>query len=867
MNLADVQKEKIGSLLIEEGIRGGATVSKAEVNDFVNDLFSDPLKIKGNPTTAVTLQQPRAQFDLPAYNNFLQGMKLDSDVLLSYLKRARIESRNLLVYNDLVMKSYMERLNTLTEEIESFNNVKETVESGGIKTSSLHYSFRQPRYVFPKVGAELNIDTAHSSAELPQVLSLSSGVSLTNSSTAVELLTDLASVFSNVEESSINNIFSSDPTPWVQNIALRGNVSTLRVRAVIELPYIEEINKLTVSPLPGVSSTITAEYASVGDNFIFVDRAEDVTQPEAFTFSPVKATRIRLTFDMSPRSVDEQYSYFTTGLTSLSLFRNIYQDEGEALFLSIDPKINDRPILSVGMKVNGSFPDNTTSKYFISINGSEPIPSTRISGDTDESMVEFSVAQKTEDPKAAVTRQLYRNRNGVDFSFLEFNNLTFNTLDTSYLPKITELWTGQNSFIERPFPDVVTRDITDAKAMFGADNKLANIIVPSEENFMPLNSDSTGSYLEVALPLQSASVYTGAMDMQTDVETLMKTGVDGVYRVSIYKSSDKENATYISPSLLSIDFTKGTTRVYITGNYAHDDSFTIAYVGKLDTSVNISSVRLHENYGRDGQEPDSTIPLSSGKYQVNYDTNSLFSTPGSGLAFTTKYVDFTGLFDYKKLRIYEAYIHVASNQASIELDRIIEVDSDVGEYISIRHLDSSTSIRLEGVSKLEGLKEGWHLISVASKPLSSHPSAIKSVLEVKDQPGVPNESPKLIFNLTETRYLTRLGVSQGPRDYVEKVNLLNDTKRYGSNEFSSVVVEGELKFIVSESGHSIIPVDRQTGGTERASIVVHYFPTNLFKDDVHSRMNLKIALENTQRTGTTLVTPSLNSIDFTIKYL
>lgn len=869
MNLKQVQFEKLTDVLIEEGIKRGVNVSPVEVKEFLNTLFDSEYRAPGSPLTVATIQEPRAQFDMDAYNDFLDNVKLDSDTLLSFVKRARLESRNLLVYNDLVMKSFLERLNVLAEEVESFNEVTQPELTGmSIKTSKFKYSMRQPKYVYPEVDAELYLDSIHNSLELPLEGFLSRGLKLEDlprSAVNIEVLADLGAIAARNEEASVLNIFSGDAQPFVYNVTMNGSLSTIQTRVTVDLPNLEDLNKLTLSPLQGTSSSITVEYASQGDNFIFLDRKENVTQPIAIQFALTTIKRVRLTYDLPAKEISNNQSFFTMGLTSLGLFRNVYKDSGSALFLGINPNINDHPILSVNMKVNGSFPNNTTSRYFVSINGSDPIPNTRISGDEDESVVEFSVAQKTEDPVAAVERELFRTRNGVDFYFLNFDNHDFDTSeDRTYIPKITELWDGQNSFIERPFPDVVTRNITDAIVRFGADNKQSVIQVPLEQDFMPLQTDDTGTYIELLLPLSYMSRTTTAVDLDTDVRELMKTEQHGLFKVTKYKSNDKESAEIVQN--LTID-TNHPDRVYLSGTFEFDDSFSVSYLGNLDNKVRISNARLHNEYGSQGQDESNTIPLSSGRFQINFDTNQIFSTPGSGLSNTVKYIDFTGLFDFTKIRIYEAYIYIPQGVSSVTLDRTINIDTDAGEYVSMNNMDTGRTLRLEGLSVLNNIESGWYLMTVASKPLSSHPSAIKTIMELKDIPGIPGEDPKLIFNLNESRYVQRLGVDYVPRKYVEKVKLLNETKRYGSDEFSSAIDDGKLRFIVPDSGYNVVPVDRETGGKERVSIVVNYFPTNLFKDDVHSRMNLKIDLENTEQTGTTLTSPSIEDIDFTVKYI
>jgi len=219
-----------------------------------------------------------------------------------------------------------------------------------------------------------------------------------------------------------------------------------------------------------------------------------------------------------------------------------------------------------------------------------------------------------------------------------------------------------------------------------------------------------------------------------------------------------------------------------------------------------------------------------------------------------------------KINIYEAYIYVNAQATNLQLDRTLTVDKDAGEYISIRHLTSGTTIRPEDKNLIPLLLQGWHFITVASKTLSTHPSAIKLITELRVLDS--NNTLYRLFDITQSKLISKLGPYNSPLKYVEKVRLFSETLRYGSEEFSSVISNGELKFIIPSSGNNIVPVDRErNGGIPRCAIKIMFFNSNLFTKNVHTRLNFKIDLLDKKDSNLTLHTPNISDIKFTVTYL
>lgn len=873
-NLVEVQKEKLKALLVSSAISRGVTLNPFDIEAFLKEFYSFSFRQAGTPTTIPALQQPRAQFSVESYNTFLETTQFDYDTLLSFFKRARLDARTQLVLNDVLMRRFMERLDILDGDTEIFNNIptEETIQE--IKSTTLKYPLRQAKAFYPDSTSPLNLDAINGSIGLPLLSFLSKGIDLSfleSNSPSINALVDYANIVENVELSPFSNIINTDASPWVQNLTLNGDFNTASLQVVIEFPTIEQINRIAFKPLPGVAISILTEIASIGDNYITIRTLQNLQQPGVINFSPVKVKKIRFTFTANVQEINNAKSSFLFGLTSLQINRDVYKDKGSILLKDIDPKIGDRPILSVNMKVKAEFPENISANYFISLNNQfQFIPNTKINGSTsDDSFINFSIAQTIEDPIASISREFFRRKNGVNINFLNFTSLApfLTDQDKTYIPRISELWTGQNSFIERDFPDAVNRKVTDAIVNFKNDNQFSEVLIPLEQEMLPVNKDVTETYIQLNLHLSKLITTSSTITPNTDVFALMKTEDVGLFKVTTYKSNNKENPTVINNlAYFKINY---PDRVYITGTYQFNDSFSVSYLGRLDETVLIKrgTPVLHSSTGRSGQEESDKIPLSSGRWQINFDTNQVFSTTNSGLNNTKKYLDFEGLFDFTQLKVYEAYIQVPAFTGTINLDRTLKVDREIGEYISLRGLTTESSTRLEGASVINGLNAGWYLLTVLSKPYSNQPSAIKTLFQVKDQPGLPSELPKKVFDLKESRYFSRVGTTNEPLTYVEKVKLLNETKRIGSTEFSSTIDGNMLRFIVPESGYNVLPVDIDDGGVERASMILNFFPTNLFKDNVHNRLNLKIDMFDKSNPGTTLSTGDISAIDFTFKYL
>ncbi len=204
--------------------------------------------------------------------------------------------------------------------------------------------------------------------------------------------------------------------------------------------------------------------------------------------------------------------------------------------------------------------------------------------------------------------------------------------------------------------------------------------------------------------------------------------------------------------------------------------------------------------------------------------------------------------------------YIGDTIETINLDRALDVDTEAGEFISIMHKSTGSSLQLGGKSSIQGLRKGWNILSVQSKPYSTQPSAIKNVLEAEDFGHGPTGLK--VFN-TESRFLSKFGITDEPYEYTKLVNLMHRTKARESSKFSSVRQSNQLLFIAPSNGDDVITAP----GGEKANIKVRSYPSAFHSDLGFSRLNLKIALQNTSGSSYVHRTAQINKLRFTVDYV
>ncbi len=880
MRLADIQKEKLLETLHIEALNRGITLNPFDIDHILNVIYDEPGRSAGMPLTSPVIQNAREHFDVGKYNLFISQVSQDIDVLFSFFKRNRLRSRNHLVFNDVEMRRMLNTLRRISDEADGFFKLAEG-ESDKSNTALKLLTFRDAEYTNVPGESDLLVDSDNGVITLNVKPDQSRDLDLTyleDINDAVTTIIQSNKVTRTRELNSLVNLTSTDASQWSYEVDALGDVTEASIRIDIPLQNLEEINKVALAPIPGSSYEVVIEKASANNSFTPIGRTDNLNQKKVFYFTPDTVDRIRITLKTTRNTTDDNStSQFVFGLTSLQIGRTVFDSKGSILLREVDPNVGERPILSVSMKASEVLPLNTESRYFISTNSEEDRtnPDIRISGaKTDDETIEFSIAQELAAPRSQVTRPVdpTLSRNAVDFYELSFTGVPALDIEVhTYLPHLTDLWLGQNIFKESDFPDFQKEDKQDAVVVFGSVNTFASIRVPMSQYNLPLYKDAVGSYIRLPLPLAFPSMYGQAVTDDTDVKSLMKTSDFGVFKLQYYKSSTPENPTIINSRILS-NFAD-PHKVYVSGSYAFDDVFYIDYLAVVDNNVVLTkgSLKLHDGIGSEGRKDENQIKLSEGKYQVNYDSNQMFAMDSGILG--RKYLNFQGLFDVTRLKVYETYMYVDESHVVINLDQQILVDQEAGEYVILKHEKSKENLRLDNVSEIRGLKAGWYLVSIVSKPFSSHPSAIKSMLSVKDVPGITGVSPTRIFSLDSSRYISRLGVANKPHTYQDKEKLFNESKRVGSNLFTHIVEDNTIKFIAPKDGVSYLfanSVDDYgvlRNGFEMASLVLTYFPTNLFKDNVHSRINIKMDLENLLGASSVLETPVVEDLELTFKYL
>jgi len=877
--IKEAQKKILFDIIQKEGANRGMILHPLIISSVVEEIFSGERNL-GLPLTFPLTQKPRELLDVTGYNEFIEMLGIDLNTLQSFVSRARIASRDLLVLNDVKSSQYQGRLGSLRHAIKNFH-VKETA-TPGIFEKIFNFDFGTAEFFYNNTESKIEYDATHGMLLMESLNKLSKPVSLSFLETSEVSMTvsyDFRDIISNKNKFPFSNVSDASAKPWSRELIVRGQHTSATVTIDIMFPAIEEMNSFSWTPIPGASNRMQVFYTRAGGNYIKIDEAV-TSSPHKFLFAPQKMQGIRIVQTVLPTEVTKEQTKFMFGLKTIAMTRTVYRDLGEIIISNIDPDITGRPILDVEMTPDSMVPNDTSLEYFISINGSEDIiPSTQIIEGSDEPVV-FSVTKKIDTNLAYATRNFYFNKNAINFYDLELkdkNNNMIDDFDTSkktYLPRSTELWTQQECFKETEVENFSTFEIQDARVHFGAENTAVDIHVPLTLVDSILREDSNGQYIQ--LPLEVAYNSIDPDTTQTAVDR-MKENNFGVFEVQLYDSSDPDTFTDIR-SVCSIGSDK--SKIYVTGTYSLTDNFRVFCLCKLDETVTVDrfTTELHEEYGKEGVKEENQIPFHLNYYSINSKTNQIFAVKlpngTNPIANTTRYINFTGIFYTPKFDLYETYITFNDFYQTIPFRNKLSVDQDTGEYISLRHVESGSLLKLDNATHMNGVRKGKYLLSVMSKPRRAYtsgdpPSAIQGVLETRYDPGGTQVGafddfyPKLFSTTSSQEFISQISALKEPLEYRETTRLLNRTRRFNDLTFSSVIENDTLKLIIPESGYNIFPIGSQEG----VKLKISYFNSDLFKDNVHNKLNLRIRMRNEAAGSTSMITPSLSNVEFKVKYI
>jgi len=871
MRLADVQKDKLIRELHAEATSRGRSLSRFDISDAVAVFYTQ--REQGQPTAAPLIQEPRRPFNVQGYNNFMAQVDFDADVLISFINKMRIESRDLLVINDVKMKEFNQRVEAVIQQIKNFNAEGPSDSTMSIFSKTIDIPVRDFNPLFPDTAKACHVESAYGMVTLGELSSQSRDIDLRKvleGKARFTLSTDYRSIRSRKTASPISSIAATTPTPWIEDILIDGQKSQLSGELVFTLPQLEQINKITLEPIPGVSSGFVVMVAASGDNYTTVGRFEESRSGKTILFPPKKVISVKIIISASPNSEVDGNSSFIMGLRSLKLSRKVYQIDSSLIVSDIDPEINDRRIISANLKVDQTLPSDSSSQYLISLNGSSKNnPLLQINGSPlDDSSLEFKVAKTKSVPMGELTRIPYTSRNKLEFAKLSMNDsnggpLDLDTNQNVFLSRTAELWVEQNAFKELKQFNSATIEIQDAFTIPYEIREPGTVYLPLLIDRIPLRSDATGQFFELPLPLADNTVAPAnpgatATDRMKDVDNIY-----GVYTVEAYKSSDPTVLTDFTSSC-SVD---DSGKVSVNLAQVDDDAmFRVFYLAKMTRAATVKqeTVKAHYEYGVAGSLSENQINRTDNKF-VFTDTNEFYLTdPGADILASQKpvFMNFTILLDIARLTLYETYITFPEFVTKATLTDTLYADRQAGEYITIRHLETGELVRLDGVQVLQSIEPGQYLLSVMSKPKSTQNTAIGSILDATIQPAVLTEDFTKLFDVRESTLISAISVGQQALQHRELTSLLNNSKRVGETTFSTASVNGELIFIVPESGYTVLPI----GDSELYKLNLDFFDENLYADDVHTRLHLKMRLTSSD-VGSTLVTPSVRGLQLKIKYI
>jgi len=868
MNVADVQKSKLIDALHEEATSRGLTLHKFQLADMLAEFYK--YRSAGQPASMPLLQEPRREFDLVGYNLFMQQVDFDIDVLMSYLSQARISARDLLVVNDVKMKEFNQRIDAIHTQVAHFQDSPVT-DNRAIFEKTIDIPVRYFNPIVPTLHEACSVESNYSIVTLGELEGESKDIDIQvalESWSKFQILLDPRQIREHKTESAPVSMANTNPQPWLERIVTDKAQANLSSVFTMELPVLEEINKITFDPIPGMSASYTISVSSAGNNFIVVGRFPDSRTGKAVTFAPKKVKKVKIEIKVRQNMEENGKSIFIVGLRSLKLSRKVYLPAGTIVISDIDPDIQDRRIISANLKVDQELPNGTDSQFFISLNNTtKNNPLLEINGkENDDSDVNFKITQSQEIDLAYVSRVEYTRRNNLRFDKLAFKNsnnqpLVLDANRNSYLPRITELWIEQNAFKEMKQFDASTVEVQDAFVLPTEVRKQVPVYVPLTLDRLSLRESGSDYFLELPLPV---AAYTKATLTATETATdAMKEGtVHGLYRVEVYKSTDTTKSTDIT-NLCTVrsDYSIKVTPFAIDP----DSMYRVYYIGKLTQEgyVKQETVKAHFSYGTNGALDDQQIHRTKNKY-VFTEANQFYATDqGTDLLGKRVYLNLVMIINIVRLNLYETYITIPEYSTNVILTAPLYADRQSGEYITIRDLATGDLTRLDGVQVLNNLEAGRYLLSVMSKPKSIQKSSIKSILEAQIQPRNANDVVfKKLFDMRESPVISKISVREEQLVHRELTSLLNNSKKIGENTFSTAVVDGALEFIIPEAGYSILNI----GDSEMYKLNLQFFDENLYQDDVHTRLHIKMRL-NSNNSGPTTITPSVRGLQLRVKYI
>lgn len=868
MNLADVQKTKLIEQLKKEATSRGIALTKFEIYDALEVFYKG--REKGQPTCMPFIQAPRSSFNIDGYNEFVLQTSFDVDVLLSFISRARLKARDLMVKNDVSLRGFNKRIEKVNNEVKSFeDSPQESNQFIFEKSFSLPTS--EFDILFPEENKACSIEQGYNNLTLGEVGNLSKEIDLTDatrSGSKFEVIENPTAIVRKETASSIGSIARTDAVPWMEKIVISGSSSLLTGALVIELPVLEDCNKLTFECLPGSLGNYTIYTSSVGDNFIFLGNYKKVRTGRSITFAPRKIKKLKIEIEAPVSGNENANSVFVMGLRSLKMSRKVYKNDCSVVVKDIDPEIDNRPILSINMKEDIDLPSGTTAQYFVALNGEDRMsPSLEINGEsTEDSSVEFNIAKDLEVELGELGRSGYTERNSLGFEKLVLKNkfgtpMKFDGKNNFYLPRAAEFWTEQNAFKELEMDDTATIEVQDAFVEFSSLNKTQSLFVPLTLDRVPIRTE--GSLTFIKLPMSIAAMSVAPEGSETAVDRMKQGNIYGLYKVEAYKSTDTTRSVDITSMCMPVS----TNKVAVSGySPAEDDLFRVTYLGSMgqEAFVKQESVKAHRKFGKEGVLDSSQIHRTDNTYTFS-DRNQVALTDKGGdlLALNERiYFDFTMIVDIPRLSLYETYVTVEDFVGKLTLTEPLYADGQAGEYVTLRRVETGDLIRLEGQQVFTNLEKGRYLLSVMSKPKSNQRTAIESVIQATAQSNLSQASLYKVFDVRSSEIITQISVSETPMQYRELTSLLNKSKRVGENTFSTAVVNGELEFISPEKGYKVLNI----GGEELYKIRLKYFDKNLFGEDVHSRINIKIRLTSNEA-GTTTLTPNIHGLQFKVQYI
>lgn len=875
--IAEIQRKVLGEYLTRLATDRGTTIHPLLKDEIIDSVYRDSNRTAGYPLTFPFRQEPRSPFSVEDFNRFFDSVGLDIETLFKLAVRARVEARQMLMLNDIRMQGFADRIQSVNIDTQNFNSKK--VDEVGIFESEFSVPIKFVDFYYRDQSKALDIDAQNNVIVLPSDSMLSRFVDLTflNKPSSVTIATQAALSELVIDKSiaPFSNVGDISASPWIHNVTVNRQRNSLDVIITMELPNIEEINRIDIDMVPGGATVAAIETALIAENYIPVGSiAFSVKKFISLPVTKVKRIRIRLT--NTPVESGPNKSVFMFGVKSLILSRRMYNSEGEAVLLDINPNVGNKSIISIGMQAGQIIPTGTSIDYALRLSSQDSF--TEVSGESLDNETRFSIA-KTFDQYAiskAVPFPGCPNRNGVNFSTItpiKPNGDSLLPTNIKVLERYAEILPEQNCLKKLNMPEYMAIDVQDARVTFGAvgyENRV-DIKVPLTVKDLSLQTDNLSdgpAYILLPTKVAYNNISGGALSTVVD---RIKTENSGIFSVEWYETS---NPTILNPITSTCTLLEDN-KVVVAATYGQNISFKVVYLGLIDKSVFIKreTLVLHKGTGQTGAQLSNIVSYSKGLYRISAEDSKIYATKTTAnvLANDTYYLNFTGVFTIPKMYMYEGYVTFANNIRGLTLETPITVDADAGEYATLRSINGGKVIRLENTTELPDIVSGTYLLSILSKPMRALstspgcPSVIQSVLDANvDQTHMvtdPNKAIVKLFSMSSGQLvITRLGTTMDVLKYRQLASFLNRSVKYNNKYYSTAVVNDETVFIITESGYDLLPID----GVEHMSMKFMYFDKNQYNGQ--DTISLKIRMRNLSNQPS-LSTPEISYLKFKLRYV